>query len=106
MLQPLLDVYSAETGTTFNIVHAPKGLAQRLQAEGASSPADLVLTVDVSRIAELKALDLLAPLKSEVINARVPTWLRDVDDRWTALTTRARIVVTSKERVAEGAITA
>lgn len=105
LLQPLLDAYAAETGTVFNIVHAPKGLAQRLQAEGASSPADLVLTVDVSRIAELKALDLLAPLKSEVINARVPTWLRDVDDRWTALTTRARIVVTSKERVADGAIT-
>ena len=105
LLQPLLDTYTAETGTIFNIVHAPKGLAQRLEAEGASSPADLVLTVDVSRIAELKTLDLLAPLNSEVINARVPTWLRDVDDRWTALTTRARIVVTSKERVAEGAIT-
>ena len=105
LLQPLLDAYTAETGTTFNIVHAPKGLAQRLQAEGASSPADLVLTVDVSRIAELKELDLLAPLNSDIIAARVPSWLRDADDSWTALTTRARIVVTSKERVAEGAIT-
>lgn len=105
LLQPLLDAYSSKTGTAFNIVHAPKGLAQRLEAEGASSPADLVLTVDVSRIAELKDLDLLAPLNSSVITDRVPSWLRDSDDRWTALSTRARIIVTSKDRVAEGAIT-
>ena len=104
LLQPLLDAYAEKTGTVFNIVHAPKGLAQRLEAEGASSPADIVLTVDVSRIAELKALGLLARLDSPIINARVPSWLRDADDRWTALSTRARIVVTSKQRVAEAAI--
>lgn len=104
LLQPLLDAYTAKTGTQFNIVHAPKGLAQRLAAEGASSPADIVLTVDVSRIAELKDLDLLAPINSPLIRERVPSWLRDADDRWTALSTRARIVVTSKDRVAAGAI--
>lgn len=104
LLKPLTDAYTAETGTTFNIVHAPKGLAQRLKSEGAASPADLVLTVDVSRIAELKGMDLLAPLNSAVLNQRVPAYLRDHDDRWTALSTRARIVAVSKERVADGAI--
>lgn len=105
LLQPFLDAYTARTGITFNVVHAPKGLAQRLNAEGSSSPADLVLTVDVSRIAELKDLDLLAPLNSPVIEARVPAWLRDKDDRWTALSTRARIIVTARDRVPAGAIT-
>ena len=104
LLQPLLDAYAAETGTTFNVVHAPKGLGQRLKSEGASSPADVVLTVDVSRVAELKALDLLAPMDSPIINERVPAHLRDRDDRWTALSTRARIVVASKDRVLPGSI--
>lgn len=105
LLQPFLDAYTAETGTTFNIVHAPKGLAQRLQAEGKSSPADLVLTVDVSRVSELKDLDLLAPIASSVINERVPAYLRDEDDLWTALSLRARIIAIAKDRVPEGAIT-
>lgn len=105
LLKPLTDAYTEETGTKFNIVHAPKGLAQRLAAEGESSPADVVMTVDVSRIAELKDLDLLAPLNSPVLNTSVPSHLRDVDDRWTALSSRARIIATSKDRVAEGAIT-
>ncbi len=104
LLQPFLDAYSAKTGIKFNVVHAPKGLAQRLKAEGASSQADLVLTVDVSRIAELKDLGLLAPLNSSIINKRVPSWLRDKDDRWTALSTRARIIAISAERVQKGAI--
>ena len=104
LLQPLLDAYTAETGVEFNVVHAPKGLAQRLQSEGASSPADVVLTVDVSRLVELTDLDLLAPLDSSIVKERVPAFLRDGNDRWTALSTRARVVAVSRERVAEGAI--
>ena len=104
LLQPLLDAYSAETGIGFNVVHAPKGLAQRLRSEGASSPADVVLTVNVSRMAELKELGLLAPLDSATVDERVPPYLRDPDGRWTALSTRARIAVVSKDRVPQGAI--
>ena len=104
LLSPFLDAYTAETGVKFNIVHAPKGLVQRLKSEGAGSPADLVLTVDVSRIAELASSDLLAPLNSAVIDAAVPAHLRADDGTWTALSTRARVAVTSKTRVADGAI--
>jgi len=105
LLQPFLDAYTAETGTQFNVVHAPKGLAQRLQSEGAGSPADVVLTVDISRIAELENMGLLSPLNSDVINQRVPVHLRDDGGTWTALSTRARVVVVSKTRVQEGEIT-
>ena len=104
LLQPFLDAYSEKTGTEFNVVHAPKGLAQRLQAEGAASPADVVLTVDVSRLHELASSNLLAPLSSEIINDRIPAHLRDPEDRWTALSTRARIIAVSKDRVQDGAI--
>ena len=104
LLKPLLDAYTAVAGVEFNVVHAPKGLAQRLQSEGASSPADVVLTVDVSRLAELTDLDLLAPLDSPIVKERVPAFLRDSNGRWTALSTRARVVAVSRDRVAEGAI--
>ena len=105
LLQPFLDAYTAETGTQFNVVHAPKGLAQRLQSEGAGSPADVVLTVDISRIAELENMGLLSPLNSDVINQRVPAHLRDDGGTWTALSTRARVIVVSNTRVQEGKIT-
>ena len=104
LLQPLLDAYSAETGMEFNIVHAPKGLVQRLQAEGAQTKADLVMTVDISRIAELADTGLLTELNSDVISANVPAYHRDEADLWTALSSRARIVAVSKERVAKDAI--
>ena len=104
LLKPFLDAYSAETGIKFNVVHAPKGLVQRLQAEGSASPADVILTVDVSRLHELSKADLLAPLSSEVINERIPMHLRDTSGTWTALSTRARIIAVSKDRVADGAI--
>ncbi|XDZ64774.1 extracellular solute-binding protein [Alphaproteobacteria bacterium LSUCC0684] len=104
LLAPLLEAYGKKTGTEFNVVHAPQGLAQRLQAEGASSPADIVLTSDVSRIVELAELDLLAPVSSPVIERNVPQYLREKEGRWIALSTRARILAVSKDRVAEGSI--
>ena len=104
LLAPFLDAYAAETGIKFNVVHAPKGLVQRLKSEGAGSPADVVLTVDASRISELAASGLLAPLSSPVIESHVPPHLRAKDNTWTALSTRARVIVTSKDRVPADAI--
>ncbi len=105
LLKPFLDLYTAETGISFNVVHAPKGLAQRLKAEGASSPADIVLTTNISRLVELDDMGLLTPFHSAVIEARVPANLRNSQNTWTALSIRARVIVVSKTRVADGAIT-
>ena len=104
LLQPFLDAFSAETGVTTNVVYASKGLAQRLKAEGEASPADVILTVDIARLSEYAELDLLAPVDSSVLNANIPAELRASDNRWFALSTRARLLVTSKERVAADAI--
>jgi iron(III) transport system substrate-binding protein len=105
LLKPFLHRYTELTGTKFNVVHAPKGLAQRLKAEGASSPADLVLTVDVSRLVELAEMDLLRPYDSPIIDANIPSHLRNGDGTWMALSIRARVIVASKTRIAEGEIT-
>ena len=98
LLKPILDAYTAKTGIEFQTVYAPKGLVQRLQAEGANSQADIVLTVDISRVIELAGTDLLAPLNSALIKQNVPAHLRDKDDRWTALSLRARIIAASRSR--------
>jgi len=105
LLEPILEAYTKKTGVTFQTVYAPKGLAARLQAEGDRTKADLVLTVDISRIKELADTGLLAPLASETLNQQIPAHLRDSEDKWTALSLRARIIAVSKERVGKDAIT-
>ena len=105
LLEPILEAYTKKTGVEFQTVYAPKGLAARLKAEGERTDADLVLTVDISRIKELADTGLLAPLASEILNKHVPSHLRDANDRWTALSLRARIIAVSKERVGKQAIT-
>ena len=104
LLEPILEAYTKKTGVEFQTVYAPKGLAARLKAEGERTEADLVLTVDISRIKELADTGLLAPLASDILNKHVPSYLRDANDRWTALSLRARIIAVSKERVGKQAI--
>ncbi len=104
LLQPFLDAFTAETGIATNVVYASKGLAQRLKAEGEASPADVILTVDIARLSEYADLNLLSAVDSAVLNANIPAELRASDNRWFALSTRARLVVTSKDRVAADAI--
>ncbi|MGC6453657.1 MAG: extracellular solute-binding protein [Candidatus Puniceispirillaceae bacterium] len=104
LLQPFLDAFTAETGIDTRVVYASKGLAQRLQAEGEASPADVILTVDIARLSEYADLDLLAAVESDILNANIPAHFRATDSRWFAFSTRARLIAVSKDRVAEGAI--
>ena len=67
LIKPFIDAYKAETGTKINIVYASKGLAQRLQAEGSRSPADVILTVDIARLSVYADKDLLAVVNSETL---------------------------------------
>ena len=103
LIQPFLDSFTKAAGIETKTVYASKGLAQRLQAEAAASPADVILTVDIARLAEYAALDLLAPIESAVLTADIPSHLRASDNRWFGLSERARNVVTSKDRVPAGA---
>lgn len=105
LIQPLIDAYTAETGVTINIAHVANGMAERLQAEGARSPADLVLTVDIARLKQIVDADVVQPVDSAVLKANIPAELRDAQDRWFGLTARARIVYASKDRVQPGEVT-
>lgn len=97
LIKPFIDAYTAKTGTDINIVYASKGLAQRLQAEGARSPADVVLTVDIARLHVYADKDLLAPVDSVVLKQNIPSRHRDPGERWFAFSKRARVIAVSKK---------
>ncbi|SEM75968.1 iron(III) transport system substrate-binding protein [Palleronia salina] len=105
LIQPLLDAFTEETGIETNVAFIDKGLTERLQAEGDRSPADVIMTVDISRLADAKDAGVTQPVESEVLNENIPESLRDSEGHWFGLTTRARIVYASKERVGEDEVT-
>ena len=105
LIEPLLDAFTEATGIETNVVFLNKGMAERLKAEGRRSPADIAFTVDIGRLDALKKAGVLQAVESEALFANVPAQFRDPDGEWFALTTRARIVYASNERVGEGEIT-
>lgn len=104
LIQPMLDVFTKETGIKVNTVFAKKGMLEKIRAAGPNNQADAVLTVDIGRLNELKEAGLLQSIKSDTLSANIPAHLRHPDGLWFGLTLRARMALTSKERVAEGAI--
>jgi len=105
LIKPLTDAFTEETGIDVNVAYLRKGMIERLQAEGDRSPADVVLTVDISRLSAVVNAGLTQPVKSDVLSANVPEKYRDPEGHWFGLTTRARIFYASKDRVAPGEIT-
>ena len=105
LLKPLMDAFTAETGIKTKVLFAKKGLGQRIKAEGVNSPADVLLTVDIGRLDAARALEITQPVSSDIINANIPAQYRDPDGHWFGVTTRARILYASKERVKQDAIT-
>lgn len=105
LIKPLTDAFTAETGIDVNVAYLNKGMIERLAAEGSRSPADIVLTVDISRLAEVVNAGFTKPVTSEALEANVPALYRDPENHWFGLTTRARIIYADKTRVAEGEVT-
>ena len=103
LIKPLTDAFTAETGIKTNVLFLRKGLGQRIQAEGRNSPADVILTVDIGRLDAVQALGITQPIENEVINQNIPAQYREGEGHWFGLTTRARIIYASVDRVnAEG----
>jgi iron(III) transport system substrate-binding protein len=104
LIDPFFEEFTKSTGIKVNVLHAKKGLLERLLSEGANTPADLILTVDIARLKQFVEEDILIPVKSSILEKNIPVHLRDNKNRWFALSKRARIIAVSKERVATGAI--
>lgn len=97
LIQPLLDAFTAETGVTVNTVFLQDGIIERAKAEGESSPADILMTVDFGNLIDLVDAGLTQPIQSDVLEAAIPETLRDKDGNWFALSSRARVVYAAKE---------
>ena len=104
LIKPMFDAFTRESGISVNVVYAQHGLLERLKREGANSPADLIFTVDIGRLSDAVQAGVTQAAGNEVLKANIPPQYRDPDYQWFGLTTRARIIVASKERVAPGAI--
>ena len=105
LVQPLFDAFTAETGIAVNVSFVDKGMVERLVAEGDRSPADLVLTVDIARLAQIVDAGVVQSVDSAALTAAIPAEFRDPGNTWFGLTSRARVVYASVERVADGEVT-
>jgi iron(III) transport system substrate-binding protein len=88
------------TGVKVNVVKANADeLIERLKNEGESSPADLFVTVDASKLQKAAEFKLLQKVNNKIINNNVSHNLKDKNNFWVPITYRARIVVYSNDRV-------
>ncbi len=99
LIDHLTAKFTEETGIKVNTAFLKKGMIEKLDAEGDRSPADLIFTVDISRLNAAVEAGHTQAVDSEVLKANIPATLRDPAGQWFGLTTRARVVFASKERV-------
>lgn len=91
--------FTEETGIEVNVVQAGADeLIQRLLAEGESSRADLLVTVDAGRLHRAKEAGVLQAIESDTLDANVPEHLRDPDGTWYGITKRARVIAYDRTR--------
>ena len=99
LIEPMLKDFEKNTGIKVNVIFADKGLVDRVKKEGELSPADVLLTVDISRVMEIVKAGLAQKVDSKVLEKNIPAQFRDSNDEWFGLTKRARVIYTSKDRV-------
>jgi iron(III) transport system substrate-binding protein len=90
--------FTERTGIKVNRIEGKEDeLLERIKNEGANSPADVFITVDAARLGQADALGLFAPVRSKVLEERIPAHLRT--GTWFAFSTRARVVVFDRAKV-------
>ncbi len=103
LIKPMFDAFTKETGIAVKFVTDKEGpLMQRLKAEGANTPADVLITVDAGNLWEAANEDLLQPANSEVLEKNIPAHLRDPQNRWFGLSVRARTIAYNTQKVKPG----
>lgn len=106
LIKPMFDRYTAQTGTPIKFITDKEGaLLERLKAEGANTPADILMTVDAGNLWQAAEQGVLAPVDSAALKRNVPAHLRDAQGRWYGLSVRARTIVYSTQRVKPGELT-
>ena len=96
--EALYSNFTKQTGIKINRIEGKEEeLLERIKNEGANSPADILITVDASRLAKADEAGVFAPVSSKTLAERIPAHLRT--DTWFSYSTRARVIVYNKETV-------
>ncbi len=98
--------FTEATGITINRIEGNGDeLIARMEAEGANSPADVLLTVDTSRLQRAKDAGVLQSVDSDVLEQRIPAYLQDAENQWFGFSQRARIIFYDKTKVTNPPLT-
>ncbi len=98
--------FTKATGIKVNRIEGGEdALIERIKNEGQNSPADVLITVDVGRLWRAEEMGLFAPVKSKVLETRIPPNYRDPNGNWFGFSTRARVIVYNKSKIKPGEIT-
>ncbi|MGB7273041.1 MAG: Fe(3+) ABC transporter substrate-binding protein [Geitlerinemataceae cyanobacterium] len=96
----IYDNFTQETGIQINLVEGKEDeLIERIKSEGTNSPADVFVTVDAGRLWRAQETGILQPIQSEVLESKIPEYLRDPEGRWFGLSKRARVIIYNQEKV-------
>jgi iron(III) transport system substrate-binding protein len=101
LIKPMFNAFTRSTGIKVNVVFAKKGLVERLKREGVNSPADLIFTVDIGRLTDAYEAGVTQSAKSPVLDRNIPAQYHGPGSHYVGLTSRARVIVASKERAAD-----
>ena len=97
--------FTKATGIKINRIEGGEdALLERIRNEGARSPADVLITVDAGRLWRAEQMGLFQPVKSAVLESRIPANLREQSGLWYGFSTRARVIAYNKAAVKPGEI--
>ncbi|AZP14579.1 extracellular solute-binding protein [Undibacterium parvum] len=100
LIKPLFDAYTKQTGVQIKFVTDKEGpLMERLKAEAANTPADMLITVDAGNLWQAANQGLLQPVVSTTLNANIPAHLRDPKNQWFGLSVRARTIFFNSQKL-------
>src|SRR5215210_7454968 len=98
--EALYSNFTQATGIKINRIEGGEdALMERIRNEGQNSPADVFITVDVGRLWRAEQMGLFAPVKSTLLESRVPASYRDPGGQWFGFSTRARVIAFNKGKV-------
>jgi len=97
--------FTKATGIKVNRIEASEdAIIERIRNEGPRSPADVMITVDAGRLWRAEQLGLFQPVKSAMLDARIPESLREPGGHWFGFSSRARVIAYNKDKVRPGEI--
>ena len=100
LIEPVLELYTKQTGIRFNLhTGKPGPILERLAAAGKNGGADVLLTVDAGNLWHAAERGLLVPVDSEALVQSVPAALRDPENRWFGFSKRARTLAYNTEKI-------